>query len=162
VTGLSSTPELTSSESTGEYDDVKSRTSVAVVTADPANNGVAAASAEAKQAQLAALQAAVDAANAQIEAVREAAIWKADKSKPIIMAFDGPARDYDSHKPFVYTLPTLFNDKEKYSQLLWWYFGGKAYRLTKAIRIPLNEPDEAEDVESLFIGFAGPGGDPGA
>jgi hypothetical protein len=51
--------------------------------------------------------------------------------------FDGPAQDNDSHNPFSYTLATLFNNQDKYNQLLWWYFGGKANRVTKAIRIPL-------------------------
>ena len=51
--------------------------------------------------------------------------------------FDGPAQNNDSHDPFSYTLGTLFSNQEKYNQLLWWYFGGKANRVTKAIRIPL-------------------------
>jgi hypothetical protein len=51
--------------------------------------------------------------------------------------FDGPAQNNDSHDPFTYTLGTLFNNQDKYNQLLWWYFGGKANRVTKAIRIPL-------------------------
>jgi len=52
--------------------------------------------------------------------------------------FDGPAQDSDSHNVFQYTFATLLNDPEKYSQVLFWYFGGKPYRVTKALRIPLD------------------------
>lgn len=58
---------------------------------------------------------------------------------PIPVDFDGPAQDYDSHKPFEYTFATLQNEPEKYSQLLFWYFAGKPFRLTKAMRIPLDD-----------------------
>src|SRR5262249_23052569 len=51
--------------------------------------------------------------------------------------FDGPAQDYDSHIPFPYTPATLFNEPEKYAQVLIWYFAGRPRRVTKALRIPL-------------------------
>jgi hypothetical protein len=99
------------------------------------------------------------------EGVAEAALnsWADRKRIPVIVAFDGPAQDNNSLNPFNYTPQTLFNDKEKYAQVLWWYFGGKAYRVTKAIRVPIRTDQTkslvGEDVQSLFIGFGGPGGD---
>jgi hypothetical protein len=83
--------------------------------------------------------------------------WNPANPQPIDIEFDGPARDNDSHQIFAYTGDTLFNDKEKFDQLLWWYFGGKALRMTKAMRIPLTD---AVDAPSLFIGFTGPGSFP--
>jgi len=65
-------------------------------------------------------------------------------AQPVPVDFDGPAQDYDSHRPFEYTFATLQNDPERYSQLLFWYFGGQVFRLTKAMRIPLDaalDPD---------------------
>src|SRR5579859_3352089 len=56
------------------------------------------------------------------------------------LEFDGPAQDNNSHNPFAYTLGTLFNKQELYNELLWWYFGGQANRVTKAIRVPLPVP----------------------
>jgi hypothetical protein len=110
------------------------------------------------------LQLKVTRAQAEVDAAMK--LWAELKREPVIVAFDGPARDNTSLNPFGYTLPTLFNDKEKYSQLLWWYFGGKPYRITKAIRIPdrsvWNRDLAGEDVTSVFVGFAGPGSDPGA
>jgi hypothetical protein len=92
--------------------------------------------------------------------------WTEQKKLPVIVSFDGPAQDANSLNPFNYTPQTLFNDKEKYAQVLWWYFGGKAFRVTKAMRIPIRTAQTStltgEDVESLFIGFAGPGGDASA
>jgi hypothetical protein len=57
---------------------------------------------------------------------------------PLPVDVDGPAQNYDSHKPFEYTVATLQNEPELYSQVLFWYFGGKPWRLTKAMRIPLD------------------------
>jgi len=57
---------------------------------------------------------------------------------PIAIDFDGPAQDSDSHHVFQYTFATLVNDPYRYGQLLFWYFGGKPYRVTKAVRIPLD------------------------
>jgi hypothetical protein len=56
---------------------------------------------------------------------------------PLPLDLDGPAQDYDSHRPFEYTFATLQNEPEKYSQLLFWYFGGRPFRITKAMRLPL-------------------------
>jgi hypothetical protein len=58
---------------------------------------------------------------------------------PIAVDVDGPAQDSDSHHPFPYTFGTLVNEPYKYAQLLFWYFGGKPYRVTKAMRIPLDD-----------------------
>jgi hypothetical protein len=79
------------------------------------------------------------------------------RTKPLTIEFDGPARDSDSHHIFAYTLDTLFNDRDKFNQILWWHFGGNQQRITKAMRIPL---DDSEDGPSLFVGFTGPGGYP--
>jgi hypothetical protein len=67
--------------------------------------------------------------------------------------YDGPAQENDSHAPFTLGLTALFNDREKFDRLLYWYFGGKAYRITKAIRIPYQRNGANE---SLLIGYQGP------
>jgi hypothetical protein len=125
---------------------------------------------EADKASKAATKATV-AANDQHDAIQTAKdnaklaarAWDQQKREPVIMAFDGPARDNNSLNPFSYTPATLFNDRDKYLQLLWWYFGGKGYSVTKAIRVPIrtaqNPLRTGEDAESLFIGFAGPSGE---
>ena len=69
--------------------------------------------------------------------------------------YDGPAQRNDSNNPFPYTRATLFNDQDRYGELLHWYFGGKAYQVTKAIRVSY----PAHPV-TLFIGYQGPGGQP--
>jgi hypothetical protein len=69
--------------------------------------------------------------------------------------YDGPAQRYDSNNPFPYTRTTLFNDQDRYGELLHWYFGGKAYQVTKAIRV--SYPSQPV---TLFIGYQGPGGQP--
>lgn len=66
--------------------------------------------------------------------------------------YDGPGKDNDSMNPFPYNRATLFNVPEKYGQLLHWYFGGKAYQLTKAIRVPVGN-----ERQGLLIGYSGPG-----
>ena len=72
--------------------------------------------------------------------------------------YDGPARDYDSKRPFPYTTSTLFNDPSGlYNQLLWWYFGGRAFRITKALRIGYNDHPGGTHQGSLLIGYQGPG-----
>jgi hypothetical protein len=63
--------------------------------------------------------------------------FEALTSGPVPVDFDGPAQDSDSHNIFAYSNATLFNDQDKYNQVLFWYFAGKPYRLTKAMRIPL-------------------------
>jgi hypothetical protein len=73
---------------------------------------------------------------------------------PFTIEFDGPARDNDGVNIFAYTIQTLFNDVEKFNQILWWYFGGQPQRITKAMRIPLTNSDGGP---SLFVGFTGPG-----
>jgi hypothetical protein len=96
--------------------------------------------------------------------------WFDDQLAQFIpMEFDGPAQNYDSHDPFAYTQATLFTDKPRYAELLWWYFAGKSQQVTKAIRIPIADvtnPKQQvaitadtlpENTEALFIGFTGPG-----
>jgi hypothetical protein len=94
--------------------------------------------------------------------------------------YDGPARNYYSHDAFPYTTSTLFNDQALYSKLLWWYFGGRAFRITKAMHIRYDDspihtdeqgnptplfkgaPGREEDAHrgSLLIGYQGPGSYP--
>jgi hypothetical protein len=70
--------------------------------------------------------------------------------------YDGPARDYDSHRPFPYTTYTLFNDVSGiYDTLLWWYFGGKAFHITKAMKLGYTDPQGNQG--SLLVGYQGPG-----
>jgi len=69
--------------------------------------------------------------------------------------YDGPAASYNSHKAFPYTTDTLFNDQEKYNQLLWWYFGGRAYRITKAMLLDYDAGAGASGI--LLVGYQGPG-----
>jgi hypothetical protein len=78
--------------------------------------------------------------------------------KPIRIEKDGPAQRYDSLSPFPFTLATLFSDQDKYNQLLWWYFGARPYRITKAMRIPLE--GKSGPAQSLLLGFQGPGSVP--
>ena len=66
---------------------------------------------------------------------------------------DGPARDYNSKNAFPYTAQTLFNDPSGlYDKLLWWYFGGRAFRITKAMRVRYDDPL----TRALLIGYQGP------
>jgi hypothetical protein len=95
--------------------------------------------------------------------------------------YDGPARNYYSHDAFPYTTGTLFNNQVGlYDKLLWWYFGGRAFRITKAMHIRYDDspvqtderaeptplfhgaPQRKEDAHrgSLLIGYQGPGGYP--
>lgn len=82
-----------------------------------------------------------------------------DPKLGVRVEFDGPARQYDSKKPFPYTTDTLFNDPSGlYNQLLWWYFGGRTFRITKAMRIEYHDPTPGNDHHGwLLIGFQGPG-----
>lgn len=71
----------------------------------------------------------------------------------IRIEFDGPARDNNSKSPFPYTAQTLFMDPSGlYERLLWWYFGGRAFRITKAMRIEYNDLL----TQALLIGYQGP------
>jgi hypothetical protein len=147
-------------------DSIEDLTSESVPDAAPPAVDATALQEEAKQAAAAA-KTATEEATKQINAIKAVVTtsdlalraWTEQKKLPIVVHFDGPAQDNNSLNPFNYTPQTLFNDKEKYAQVLWWYFGGKAYRVTKAIRIPIPGASAAQDEEALFIGFAGPGGD---
>ena len=80
-----------------------------------------------------------------------------DKGLPgVRIEYDGPARAYDSKRPFPYTTDTLFNEPSgMYDKLLWWYFGGKAFRITKAMRLGYRDAQDKKG--SLLIGYQGPG-----
>jgi hypothetical protein len=70
--------------------------------------------------------------------------------------YDGPAREYYSHKAFPYTTETLFNDPSGlYNSLLWWYFGGRAFHITKAMRLRYSDGKKLQG--ALLIGYQGPG-----
>ena len=88
--------------------------------------------------------------------------------------YDGIAREYNSVKPFPYNLGELVREAEKYDQLLYWYFGGRTYRITKAMRlryeslVPLARANDErsrrtreEDLANarnvmLLVGYQGP------
>jgi len=94
--------------------------------------------------------------------------------------FDGPARTNDRSNIFPYTVHTLFNEQSSlYGKLLWWYFGGRAYQITKAMHLQYDDspihtgdqphalsapPQERRDNGfhrgSLLVGYQGPGGYP--
>lgn len=74
---------------------------------------------------------------------------------PLLVEYDGPAQKYDSLQAFPFSLATLFSDQARYNQLLWWYFGGRAYRITKAMRVHYELT--AGVGECLWVGFQGPG-----
>jgi hypothetical protein len=68
--------------------------------------------------------------------------------------YDGPARNNNSKDPFPYTNQTLFNDPSGiYMKLLWWYFGGRPYRITKAMRLVYQDPVLPGHI---LIGYQGP------
>jgi hypothetical protein len=70
--------------------------------------------------------------------------------------YDGPARGYYSHKAFPYTTDTLFNEPSGlYNSLLWWYFGGRAFRITKAMRLRYSNGNDLQG--ALLVGYQGPG-----
>jgi hypothetical protein len=68
--------------------------------------------------------------------------------------FDGPARQYNSKNSFPFTNQSLFNDPSGiYQKLIWWYFGGSPYRITKAMRMYYQDPLLPG---WLLIGYQGP------
>jgi hypothetical protein len=77
---------------------------------------------------------------------------------PLLIEYDGPARDNNSNNPFLYSQATLSNAPEKYRTLLQWFFGGRHYSISKAIRIEIDKPTTAlPHGRALFIGYQGPG-----
>jgi hypothetical protein len=68
------------------------------------------------------------------------------QGRPASIDFDGPAQNSDSHNVFPYTIATLFNDPDRYSQVLLWYFAGRPRRVTKAMRIPLTVAAAADPI----------------
>jgi hypothetical protein len=74
-----------------------------------------------------------------------------------VVELDGPAKDSDQASPYEPSIEELAS-VETSQQLLWWYFGGKPYRITKALRIPYNYQRDGQEYRgSLFIGYQGPG-----
>jgi hypothetical protein len=67
---------------------------------------------------------------------------------------DGLAKDNDSQNVFQYMVATVVNDPAAYGRLLHWYFGGKAYSLTKAIRIWLDYDYDSAAQESFVASAA--------
>ena len=78
---------------------------------------------------------------------------EAQKARIVSIYYDGPATDYNSQQAFPYTVDTLFNEPDKYNQLLWWYFGGRAFHITKAMLLAY-----VADASSglLLVGYQGP------
>jgi hypothetical protein len=77
-----------------------------------------------------------------------------------LVELDGPARDSSSTDPFPYSLATLPTAPEKYQQpLLQWFFGGRHYSISKAMRVEVVPPSRNRPGgRALFIGYQGPGG----
>jgi hypothetical protein len=78
-----------------------------------------------------------------------------------VVEYDGVARDYSSINPFPYNLSQVVMDASLYNQMLYWYFGGRAYRITKAMRTRLAsltpvEPGSLNEQMVVYIGFQGP------
>src|SRR5206468_1515452 len=65
----------------------------------------------------------------------KAALFDQNHGSECTVEYDGPAQQNASYDPFLLTRTTLFNNVELYNQLLHWYFGGKSYQITKAIRL---------------------------
>jgi hypothetical protein len=72
---------------------------------------------------------------------------------PLLIEFDGPARESNSVQLFPYGRVSLFNRPDLYGQLLFWYFGGRPHQLTKAIRV---QPEQSPGI-AMFVGYQGPG-----
>jgi len=70
---------------------------------------------------------------------------------------DGLAKDNDSQNVFQYMVAAVVGDPAAYGRLLHWYFGGKAYSLTKAIRIALDY-DYAAAKQKSFVASAAENG----
>lgn len=73
------------------------------------------------------------------------------ESRATPMDLDGLARDNDSQNVYRYMVADVLNDPGAYGRLLHWYFGGKAYSLTKAIRIWLDYDYESGGAQESFV-----------
>lgn len=70
---------------------------------------------------------------------------------------DGLAKDNDSQNVFQYMVAAVVNDPAAYGRLLHWYFGGKAYSLTKAMRIWLDYDYDSTTQQSFVASAAASG-----
>jgi hypothetical protein len=75
-----------------------------------------------------------------------------EKATPV--DFDGPAQDHDSWNVWPYTPATLITEPDKYVRIVWWYFGGKVYSLTKVMRVSLESASSPQG-RALFVGYGG-------
>jgi hypothetical protein len=73
---------------------------------------------------------------------------------PTPVDFDGPAQDNNTQSVWQYTPATLLNEPAKYSQLLHWYFAGKSYSVTKAMRVWLDTDYSRGAPQPSFVKLA--------
>lgn len=70
---------------------------------------------------------------------------------------EGPGKHRDQTTPF--TVVDVTGDRERFMEGLFWYFGGKARRMSKAIRIEYTyRSGDQEYKQHLLIGYEGAGG----
>jgi hypothetical protein len=85
----------------------------------------------------------------KIKALAQSSAWAS-----ATVDLDGLARDYNAARPYPYTLQDVIADEDKYAQLLYWYFRGTFYRMTKVIRLSGSTGGALGD--GLLIGYQGP------
>jgi len=71
---------------------------------------------------------------------------------------EGPGKHRDQRNPF--TVVDVTGDRERFMEGLFWYFGGKPRRMSKAIRIEYTYKGDGdkEYKQHLLIGYEGAGG----
>jgi hypothetical protein len=62
----------------------------------------------------------------------------------------GLTKDYSAVHPYPYDFQYVSKDQTLYEKLVYWFFGGKFYHLTKMVRI------KNTDLGTILIGFQGP------
>ncbi|MBV9359443.1 MAG: hypothetical protein JO023_28360 [Chloroflexi bacterium] len=62
----------------------------------------------------------------------------------------GLTRDYSAVRPYPHDFQYIAADLTLYEQLVYWFFGGKFYHLTKTVRI------KNQQLGTILIGFQGP------
>ncbi len=62
----------------------------------------------------------------------------------------GVTKDYSAVNPYPYDFQYIANDLSLYEKLVYWFFGGKFYHLTKMVRI------KNAALGTILIGFQGP------
>jgi hypothetical protein len=62
----------------------------------------------------------------------------------------GLTKDYSAVRPYPYDFQYIAKDPTLYEKLVYWFFGGKFYHLTKMVRI------KNTDLGTILIGFQGP------